>query len=344
MEQRFFSPVGLNFYVGSSKSSMGTYTNVPGVRDDLIGHHSDAISVAEAAAGHPLMREEVSGYWFGKAFEYIKKEPASYALLLLRKVGLLLTNVGHGLPEEYRVWRWYRPVLSFAIVDYGLILALSLAGAACAWSRRYEPGILFLVVGGVLYALTLVVFFVGERYRLPLILLMLPFAARGLSSLFERGRRIQFTAFSIPTYLLTIYLASLVLPQIGWANDVYAVRQQELAKAQRVAQIYRWRESVSTSGRNADVWVSLARDALNSGLSGDAVTMANLAIRRQPGKANGYWVLYSKLQDKGPKEGFQRLLDRVAAARPDDTAQEQSFVLLRAELNRRIRGEALLLP
>lgn len=105
-EQRFFSPVGLNFYVGNAPGARGSYTAPDGVKDDLIGHHTDVVEVAEKAPGRTLTRGEVSRYWLARSLGYYTQHPGEYLVLQLRKAGMMVAQAARGLPEQYRVWRW----------------------------------------------------------------------------------------------------------------------------------------------------------------------------------------------------------------------------------------------
>jgi len=64
---------GLNFYIGNSEMATGFYHAVPGIQPDIKGQSRDTRLVAEQALGRRLTDAEVSDYFMGRAWTWIRE-------------------------------------------------------------------------------------------------------------------------------------------------------------------------------------------------------------------------------------------------------------------------------
>jgi Flp pilus assembly protein TadD len=172
---------GLNFYIGNRAGADGTYQAPPGITPSIAGQAHDARVVAEAAAGRALSDPEVSGHFTGLALGWIREHPGDAAALFVRKLWLVIHRVelplnysyAYYVLDEPTILRWL-PIGAWCLVPLGLAGLLARPaggprGAYLAWSMH-----------AVLYALSVAVFFVAGRYRLPL---LVPFAVTGAGAL-----------------------------------------------------------------------------------------------------------------------------------------------------------------
>src|SRR2546423_261447 len=84
--QAYSAHGGITLWLGNTPEATG-YPRFPGLRAGQGQMLRDSIEQAEAAAGRPLKRSEVSRYWSVKARNYIAQHPAAWLKLLGRKVG-----------------------------------------------------------------------------------------------------------------------------------------------------------------------------------------------------------------------------------------------------------------
>jgi hypothetical protein len=161
---------------------------VPGTRQTWWGGYEDTVAIAEGAAGRPLKPSEVSRYWFGRAFTYIRQEPAEWLRLTLRKALAFVGGVELPNNEPYEARRAEYWSLRLVPLGFGLIFGLALMAVPLRWWRGVRPagaadaddslrrGFIRLMLAFVLvYSLSVVAFFVTGRYRVPLI----PFVIMG---------------------------------------------------------------------------------------------------------------------------------------------------------------------
>jgi 4-amino-4-deoxy-L-arabinose transferase-like glycosyltransferase/Flp pilus assembly protein TadD len=162
---------GLNFYTGNHAGATGLYEIVPGVRPGIEGQRDDTRRVAEAAVGHPLTDVEVSDYFFGLGRSWILANPGSALALMARKF-LLVFHADHvPLPSSYDFFADdANTLLRWLIVNPWLLVPLGLVGLAGGTRREHRVEFLVWASFVVTYAVAVAVFFVAERYRVPLLI------------------------------------------------------------------------------------------------------------------------------------------------------------------------------
>ncbi len=346
-EQAFFSPVGLNIYVGNTYNSTGTYTTVKGMRNDLVGHHTDAKVIAEKALGRQLDRSEVSDYWLQKSWEFIQTEPVRYIHLQLRKLEMLFAYAAPGAPEEYRVWRWTRPVLGLAVIDFGAILALALMGVYLSLGKRDTNGkttsrdfsLIFLALSAALYTMTVWLFFIIERYRLPLIILLIPFAAYTVRFIWLKSitRRWSYVLVFIALYMTSFALSVINVTGPGWAkaSDFKQVRLREQKRLNQLQGFYQQMFRLPSSERYSD-WVQFSRSLFRYQLRDDAKFVIHRAIALQPQKSEAYWVLFRQLSLREDISGIRQLLNSLSRMQGHNDDEKSRMMALQRKIEGRL--------
>ena len=176
---------GPNFYIGNHARANGSYVPLLTGRGDARYERADAVRLAEEARGRALTPGEVSRHWMDQAVQFIRSHPGRWLALTGRKLLLALNVVELGdtedlytAAEESRVLRLLLPTMSF-----GILLPLVAAGLVLTWPARRTLWILHAL--GLVYLAGLVAFFIVSRYRLPLVPLVLPFAAASVAFVVE---------------------------------------------------------------------------------------------------------------------------------------------------------------
>ena len=166
------SPAGVNFYIGNNAEADGTYHSVPGVTADIQRQDEDARRIAEQNTGRTLDDREVSAYFYGLGWSWMRLHPGDAVRLFARKLRYIF-NPAHISPTFSYPFFAYdaQTLLALLIVGPSLLLPFGLVGLAGgiarASGRRAEYLIWLSFVP--IYALSVAVFFVTERYRLPLL-------------------------------------------------------------------------------------------------------------------------------------------------------------------------------
>ena len=169
-----WSPVsshgGLNFYIGNNADANGAYAPVPGITADVSGQQNDARRVAEQAAGRRLDDGEVSAYFYDLGWTWIRLHPRAALRLFLRKLAYTF-NAGYiSLNYSYPFYAYdQRTLLAWMFVGPWLLLPLGLVGLAAGVPRAHRTDYVIWLSFVPVYALSVALFFVTERYRLPLL-------------------------------------------------------------------------------------------------------------------------------------------------------------------------------
>ena len=184
---------GLNFAIGNRAGADGTYEAPPGITPSIAGQAHDARVVAEAALGRPLADPDVSAYFTGLGLTWIRDHPGDAAALFARKLWLVAHRAELPLNYSYAYYeRDEATVLRWLPIGAWLLVPLGLAGCAVR-PRAGVERVAYLAWAALIpiYALSVAVFFVAGRYRLPILVPLAMTAAGAVTALVAaiRARR-----------------------------------------------------------------------------------------------------------------------------------------------------------
>jgi tetratricopeptide (TPR) repeat protein len=159
---------GLNFYIGNNPQADGTYHSVPGITPSIEGQARDAQRKAERARGRPLTAREASDHFQARALKWMRSEPGAALRLLARKMVYVFNEADLALNYSYRYYSRDEPtLLRMLVVGPWLLVPLGVTGLVLAPRRSRGFWVWFSFLP--LYAVSVGVFFVSSRYRLPVL-------------------------------------------------------------------------------------------------------------------------------------------------------------------------------
>lgn len=177
------SQFGPNFYIGNNPQANGMYQPLRPHRGSAEFERQDATELAEAALGRKLSPAEVSNFWSGAAFSYMRSAPGDWLRLLARK-WFLMWNARELMDTEsielYSQESWLLAAL-VRVTHFGILFPL--AAASVVLLRAKWQGVAFLGVTLVALTSTGALFFVMARYRYPLVPILVLLAAAGIVEL-----------------------------------------------------------------------------------------------------------------------------------------------------------------
>lgn len=222
---------GFTFYLGNNPVAGGAGIYPAGFNSNPLLEESQPALAAEKAAGRALKPSEISSFWLKRGLDFISGNPAAWVKLTAAKFFLFWNR--YEIPDNYDlqfVSANFGTVLGWPLVSFALVGCLGAAGLLLC--RRKEPSglILFLFAA---YLLSLLPFWMTDRYRLPALVLLLPAAggvlARSSRLLAEKDLRRALRPFLWASPLILICLLpspfNLKLAEgAGWAQliTVYA--------------------------------------------------------------------------------------------------------------------------
>jgi tetratricopeptide (TPR) repeat protein len=201
---------GLNLYIGNHDRADGTYTPVPGITPSIAGQAGDSTRVAESSTGRTLSPGEVSSFFAWRAIDWVIGHPADAVRLWIRKIGILLNRVD--VPLNYSYAFYAREPASFLrvlVVGPWLLLPLGLVGLCWPSLRQNRRGYWVWAMFVPVYGAAVVLFFVTDRYRLPLFVPLCAAAGAALVRYVDLICARELTALGRPAAALA--LASLVV-------------------------------------------------------------------------------------------------------------------------------------
>jgi len=158
---------GVNFFLGNERGATGLTPIPPGLRWEQ--------TMARPARAGQFTLSEQDRWWYARAAEEIRAAPGPWLRLLWKKTALFLNAAESGnnkalehftavsFPVRHYRW-WFGTLICLALP----VLVTRPGGAAVCFAS--------VIVG---FGVSVVLFFVSERYRLPLVPLLAPAAAAG---------------------------------------------------------------------------------------------------------------------------------------------------------------------
>lgn len=167
---------GVNFYIGNNPGSDGMSAVIPGDPPAWWPCYYAQIERAERAEGRSLTGAEVSRWYTRQAWKWILENPSAAAALTLRKLGYFWSHweVSNNQDIPF-VLTHYAPLARALPLGFWLVGPLGALGVLLALRRPRE---MFPLWGFVLiYMVSVVIFFVSARYRIPAVPVLILLAA-----------------------------------------------------------------------------------------------------------------------------------------------------------------------
>ena len=325
---RDFVPItyngGVNFYIGNNAEATGTYDPPMG-----INMQADPTTrrYVERALGRELKPSGISRYWMGRSLAFIREHPGEEAALLLRKAALFVNGFEWPQIESYDLSKGRYGIFRILFVNFHMIVSLGLVGMIFGfrlWKRH------FLLHWFVMaYSLSIILFFITDRYRIQIVPVLSLFAAYALLEIFPRVSIRSPRAWFAPV----VFVLLLFMTRPG----LFAIDEQHLISREHIHEAWRW-SAIGESGRALEEMSRAAalrpgdpepyihRAAINrdSGRLREAVDDYNNAIAIDPGNPSVRYNLAQVLQDAG---------DYPAAAREYRKAIDLDPLMIEAHNN-----------
>ena len=311
-----WSPVpshgGLNFYIGNHAQADGTYGSVPGITSNLEGQQDDARRVAERAVGHALIDAEVSGYFYGVGLRWIREQPVAAAKLFIRKLSLVFSSANIWLNYSYPFFKYDAETrLRALFVGPWVLIPLGLVGLIVAAPKAMRLEYLIWASFLPIYTVAVALFFVADRYTLPLLVPLCAAGGAALDAFVCAFSNRRWTRLAIATAAFAVLLATVNRPleiEDGLAEE--RVRMAErLVTLNRYDEAEQWADRAeSVSPRPGLVHFRLGQRLLTRDQSAAAIRHFEKALRFDPGQPEVEFVLGETLLDAyRPREAIVHL-------------------------------------
>ncbi len=169
---------GQNLYYGNNPESPEPYYRpLPFAESSPFLQGIQFTIEASRRSGIKMSHKEASGYWRNEVIRLATERPGLFLVKIFRKILALFNRFESG--DHYHVGFLSKFVGLFKLpfLDFGILLPFGMAGMAI-WAMRSKKGI-SLVALCFTYSSTLILFFVSTRLRMPLVVILIPFAVLG---------------------------------------------------------------------------------------------------------------------------------------------------------------------
>jgi len=281
-----------------------------------------AIHGAEEAMGRELRPSEVSRYWGRRTAAYVAQEPVRFLKLMLKKTVGFWTrteirnnkNIGFAL-------QWSPPVAQLhRVLHFGLIGPLALLGLiwALARIRTAAPVVVFVFI----YAASVIIFFVCERYRAPMHPYFILFGVWAGGQIVKIYQSKEFHRLRGPVLGL---VASALFVNIEWfgeppeqnlAEDYWMVSVCHQKKGDFEAERAALEQALAEDPEHFSSLHNLGNIELISGDPDKALQLYNRAIEAFPGFATAYNSAAAILLKQGKTAQARELLEQCLEIDP----------------------------
>jgi tetratricopeptide (TPR) repeat protein len=154
------SNFGINFYIGNNPDATGSYDEPSGLSlsSDFTGR-----KIAEKESGRKLKSSEISKFWSGKSFDYIKNSPGDFISGLLNKIWLYVWHFDIPQAESIHIQKNFSPLFYFPFAGFAVIFIFAIIGFIFG---PKDDNIRILIILFISNFVATVVFFALGRFRL----------------------------------------------------------------------------------------------------------------------------------------------------------------------------------
>lgn len=212
---------GFNFYLGNHDLYSTPYCRPTRFATPSPNEQGVHFTVeASRRTGKTLSSSQASIFWYRETF----REMSAHPMFSLKKMGKKVLAAGNRFEAcdhfDIPYLSQFAGFLKLPLPTFGLIFPL---GVASLIVRLRDRRTRWLLLPLALYAATLVLFFTTGRYRLPLLVVLIPFAAVGLFDVTEALRAKTYRRAGFYFFIVVLASAFESLPLQG-STDLSAYR------------------------------------------------------------------------------------------------------------------------
>jgi len=307
------SQFGTNFFIGNHRGADGTYQSLRYGRGAPEYERQDAAELAESELHRKLTPREVSRFWTARALRFIVSDPGAWLKLMARKTALLMNATEMVDTEDQESYAEWSAVLRLLgpVTHFGVLVPLAFAGMLATWSGRSRLWVLYALL--IVYAVSVVFFFVFARYRYPLVPMLILFAAAGVLAAIAEIQSFQRAGFSLlrpasRKLILQVTAVAAVAIFVNWpmgsARAMRAVTAMNAGTAlqseHRIDEaIAYYRRAIATQPDYAPAYNNLGTALREQKRIDEAVASYQQALQLQPEFATAHFNLANVLIEQG---------------------------------------------
>lgn len=241
---------GINFYIGNGEGATGYFHPVPGIRPTVDGFAGDAHRVAEKATGRQLSDAEVSSYFTKLTWRWIGQHPLDWAWLMARKTYGVFNAAHLSIPFSYAFYAYDAgTLLRCCVIGAWLLVPFGLFGLIRAAPRPRSTSYLIWLSFVPSYTASIVLFFITERYQMPLYVPLAIGSGAGIDALMREAKAHRKRAL-----LASVAILAVLFVAANWPLPLDDGRGEERL---RMAEYFAARGEIES----AEHWTTLALES-----------------------------------------------------------------------------------
>jgi tetratricopeptide (TPR) repeat protein len=317
---------GINFFIGNNYESDGkTATAAPGslpydgYKDNI---WITSVKLAERSVGRKLKPSEISDFWFKQGFDFVQTHPLRYLGLLGKKLYYFWNSYEIESNKNIYFFSRWSSLLRLLLWDhllrfpFGIICPLAILGIIL--TAKYWKKYFLLYAFVFSYMLSVILFFVTSRFRLPVVPFLIIFASYSIYWLVDnvKNRRIRPFLISL-SVLIPLFLIT--------NSNFFGVKQTDLSrtynnlgivydkKGWHESAIAIYQEGLAINPNSAELHRSLGQAYYEKGDGQKAVGEYEQAVYLDPQMATAYsdlGYIYDRMdQDEEAFEAYRKALE-----------------------------------
>ncbi len=279
---------GVTFCQANNPYAKGVFTPLPGFSGDIMQQRLEERYYAQAQEKKNLSDPEVSRFWFRKGLEFIRENPLGALILEGKKFFYFFDNYEHSLEYSFEIEKKYTRNIAF--LPFGILIAFAILGLIGTYPWRGKLPLVFYL--GVQF-LTVMIFYMSSRYRLPAVPVYAMFAGAGLTAFMEMLKRKSFQKIVVSAVLLAGFAAFSFMK----TGDVY--RYEEASAYGNLGTAFTslgmtddaisaFKKQYELDPESAFAMFNIGVVLANAGRDGEAVEYYEKAIQINPNLAEAY--------------------------------------------------------
>jgi tetratricopeptide (TPR) repeat protein len=204
---------GHNFYLGNNPQATGWSVTAAQIDASWWGGYHDAKRVAQQETGKQLKPSEISRFWYNKGMDFMLSSPFLWIKLMINKAIYFWKGFEIPNDKDFYLNKNFSSLFNLLLrkaplyLPFGLIGPLSILGMAIGLRRWRRNLLLYLFI--LSYSLSVVIFFVCSRFRMPVVPFLIIFTSFFIWWTIDMVKRKEFSKLLIPLPALLILLVFL---------------------------------------------------------------------------------------------------------------------------------------
>ncbi len=216
---------GINFFIGNNPNASGTWESPEGIEASVSAINLiESKRFAEEATNRVLTASQVSRFWYNRAFGFILSHPIQWGGLLGKKFLLFWSSYEPPINFDYYFHQRYTSLLKFPLFNLTFYMPFAILGLVLLAPKWKKYWVLYTTVGMV--CVSIVLFYMGHRYRIVVMPLLIIMTAVGILEFLNFIRKNNSKRWLVVGSLAVLFMVQIGYTQgqiskMNYANDYY---------------------------------------------------------------------------------------------------------------------------